>query len=144
MIKKICTSLLILVTVWGCDPIDNRLTIYNNTNNTVVPCFLLWTSNEEEYSESYLNSLEYEFSYNQIPLKSKKSITIKGNWELLFEHDTLAIIILDKIDVQKKGFNKKLRDYNIVCKIKVSKQYIKKNNWQIDVDSLNSHKFVKL
>ena len=37
MKKKICLSLLILVLLWGCDPIDNRLTIYNSTTTTVVP-----------------------------------------------------------------------------------------------------------
>ncbi len=141
---KICISLLILLIVWGCDPIDNRLTIYNKTNSTVVPYILLWTFNEDEYEELNLNSLQDEFRDNQIPAMSKRSITKMESWETTFVNDTLVIIILDKADLQEKGLNKKIRDYNIVSKIKVSHNYIKKNNWQINVDSLNAPKFVKL
>ncbi len=140
---KLYLAFLVLF-ILGCDPVDRRLTIFNDTNSLIVPYFFLWMPETTQYNEINLGTLKNEFKDNQILPKEQKEILIKGDWDLFFENDTLVIFILDKNDIQEKGLKRNIHEYKIISKIKVSHNYAIDNNWLINVDSLNQTKFIKL
>ncbi len=123
---------------------DDRLTVVNRTNKSLVVCTRLWVSDTSIYTGNK-KDIDYFYSYEgAIPSNNFKRFIKNGNWELSFENDTLVFLVFDKETILKKRIEKPNDDYDIEKIIYVSKDYIKKNDWKVVIDSNNTNRVIKL
>ncbi len=142
MLKKIIIISFFFIV--GCDPIDDRLTIINNTNQTVIIGDRLWVEDSSLYLDNKIPIDNFDFEVNQVQAKSKIKMITKGNWESRFENnDTMVILVFNKNSILKKRLEKPSDNYEIKQMIYVSRNFIEKNNWDITIDSTNNSKTVR-
>ncbi|QBN18908.1 hypothetical protein [Flavobacterium nackdongense] len=127
----------------SCDPYDNRLTIINRTNLSLVISDRLWSKDTSIYNNKIaIDNFEF-YEYQVLPYSSKK-ITTSGSWDRGFKNDTLVILIYNKEAILKKRVEKPSENYDIEQIIYVSRNYIKKNDWKINVNPKKTSKIVRL
>lgn len=133
--KLIFFSLFILLSL-GCDPIDDRLTIINNTNHYIVVSDRLYNQDTKVYMNNKIEVDNFEFYENQIaPNDSLKMIT-KGSWNNSFiKNNTMVILVFNRDSIIYKKSKKPLDNYDIEQFIYLSKKDLIKNNWRVNVNS---------
>lgn len=142
MIKKIIVISFFFIV--GCHPIDDRLTIINNTNQTVIIGDRLWSKNQSVYLNNKTPIDNFDFEVNQIQPKSEMKMITRGNWEDSFiNNDTMVILVFNKNSILKKRIEKPSDNYDINQIIYVSRNFIEKNNWKINIDSTNNSKTIR-
>jgi hypothetical protein len=68
----------------------------------------------------------------------------RGNWEDSFiNNDTMVILVFNKNSILKKRIEKPSDNYDINQIIYVSRNFIEKNNWKINIDSTNNSKTIR-
>ena len=134
---------LFFLLLVSCNPIDNRLTIINNTNQSLVVSDRLWSPDSSDYNNKLaVDNFEFD-EYQVLPYSSKKIIT-RGSWDRSFENDTIVILVYNRDSIIKKRLKKPFKNYYIEKMIYVSHSYVKKNDWKITIDPKNKSKIVRL
>jgi hypothetical protein len=136
--------LFIFITLISCDSSDNRLNIINNTNHSIFIGVRLWVSDTSEYSK-YDRFIDDEFNENQIEPNDTLKMSTKGSWDSSFiENDTIVILVYNRDSIIEKRLKKPSENYDIEQMIYVSHNYVKKNNWKINIDPKKTSKIIKL
>jgi hypothetical protein len=142
---KNCLCFFIFIVFFSCDPGDDRLTIINNTDHCIVVSNYLWISDS---SKTYLNNKRYtdsNFMVNQVESKNSFKMIKKGSWEDSFvESDTIIILVHNRDSIVEKRLKKPSQNYEVEQMIYVSHDYLKKNDWKINIDKNNASKIIKL
>jgi hypothetical protein len=138
--KKLFVILTISIQLMvSCDPIDDRLTIINNTNHDIVVGDRLWLSDTSMYLNNKIQVDQYEFSENTVESKNSLNMIVKGSWNTSFvNNNTMVLLLFNRDSIVKKRIKKPSENYDIEQIIYVSKDYVEKNDWKIVIDS-NSH-----
>lgn len=140
--KKI-VFLYILVSLTSCDPGDNRLTIINNTNHTIVIGDRYWVSDPKEYLKDKDAIDNFDFHEHQIAPKETVKMPTKGRWDERFvNNNTMVLLVYNKDTILKKRL--KNENYDIEQIIYVSHNYVEANDWIIQIDSTSPSKIINL
>jgi hypothetical protein len=132
---------LVLILI-SCDPVDNRLTVLNKTNQNLVICDRLYPFDNNDLNKIAIDNFDF-YEYQVSPYKTKKMIK-KGNWDMSFKSDTLVILIYNKDSIINRRLQNPSKNYVIQQIIHVSHKFVQNNNWEIIIDSLNNSRIIKL
>ena len=136
--------LFIVFIFFSCDPVDDRLTIINNTGHAIVVGEYIWLPIPRVYLDNK-RDVDLDFMANQIESKSSFKMIKKGNWEDSFvESDTIIILVHDRDSIVEKRLKKPSENYDIEQMIYVSHNYLIKNDWKINIHPKKTSKIVKL
>ena len=144
--KKYFALCVMIIFLFSCDYVDDKLVINNKTNDTIVVSFFYGFSDADElHKNSKISKFDLENERVCPPLSMKKNF-IKGRWDDYFDidNDTMCILVFKKEDIIKKGVGKQIKNYKIFKKIKVSLNFMENNNWVINIDSTASNNFIRL
>lgn len=134
----------ILIVLVSCDPGDDRLTIINNTDHAIVAGNYIWFPDPRIYLDNK-RDVDSDFMVNQIELKSSFKMIKKGSWEDSFvENDTMVVLVYNRDSIIQKRLKKPSKNYDIEQMIYVSHNYLKNNDWKINIDQKNISKKVRL
>lgn len=142
--KKVVFLLFIFIFL-GCDPVDSRLTIINQTDRTLK--IDVFTPNDSlEYVTLNKELVDFLSKFHDFDVNpnSEKQLSLKGNWEYSFENDTLGFRVFDVEKFNKNRTESPNTNYDIEKIIYVSKSYLEKHNWRVVIDSSKTPKIVKL
>ncbi len=136
--------IFILIVLVSCDPGDDRLTIINNTDHNIVIGNYIWLPDSRIYLDNK-RDVDSDFMVNQIESKSSFKMIKKGSWDSSFiENDTIVILVYNRDSIIEKRLKKPSENYDIEQMIYVSHNYVKKNNWKINIDPKKTSKIIKL
>lgn len=126
---------MIVLLCLGCDPIDNRLTVINNTNHYIVVSDRLYMPDAKVYLNNKIEVDNFEFYENQIAPNDTLKMITKGSWNNSFiNYNKMVILVFNKDSIIYKKSKKPEENYDIEQIIYLSKDDLIKNNWKVNVN----------
>lgn len=126
---------MIVLLCLGCDPIDNRLTVINNTNHYIVVSDRLYMPDAKVYLNNKIEVDNFEFYENQIAPNDTLKMITKGSWNNSFiNYNKMVILVFNKDSIIYKKSKKPEENYDIEQIIYISKDDLIKNNWKVNVN----------
>ena len=138
LLSLTCLFIGLLVS---CDPVDNKLVLYNKSQETVSYFFSADSTDETAvrfYSDKFYITPENKKinkEYDYIRSGVKKNLLMIGSWDNYltkqFKNGTAFLYVIDSIDIGKNRDT--LKDTKFIRKYEMSIVYMKENNWQFAI-----------
>lgn len=125
---KIVSLLLlgILISAHKCTHLDNKLTIVNNSNRGI------YTYTDFAYPDTLLNG--HMVTTSIIPPRGEGNHLISAKWESnvsCLKDSILIIVVLDTDTLQKYGWERVRKDYNILKRYDLTLEELETKQWKV-------------
>ena len=128
----------------SCHPIDDRLTIINNTNQDLVISPRLWSLDSTNYNHNKVAVDNFDFDTYQVSAYSNTKMITRQSWNNSFKNDTMVLVIYNKMGILKKRAEQPEKNYDVEQIFYVSKSYMEQNNWKITIYQKKTSKTIRL
>jgi len=136
--KNILTRLLLLLALSsiGCDPVDNRLVIVNESDKPLFFKYSLDGSMPEK--SPYWEGFELDEIDDMVRPHSEKKMEIIANWETFirdnFKDETFYLFVFDLDTLKKHPWPVVRATENYLHKYEIEVEALKEMNWRIIYD----------
>ncbi len=144
MLKRTPFIMIVIAIIifQSCDPVDNRLTIVNNTNQ---PLFFIRSPADslegrscyKEFFDIVGGDTVWIESDNFIKPRSEKKVVVLSDWERLIKdryNGRLRIYFLDAYTLKKYGWEEIKRNNKYFLKYSLTISDLKKMKWRVVVE----------